>query len=70
MHSYFLFVLVFSVEPWQRGNKGIIYPLHLNNSKGKWVQNTTDRIILSDDTLTQITEGTFNFLYESTCLNL
>ena len=62
MHSHFLFVLVFSVEPWQRGNKGIIYPLQSNNSEGKWVQNTTDRIILSEDTLAQITEGAFHFL--------
>ena len=52
-----LFLLVLAVEPWLRGSGNLSYPQNFDNGEGKWVQNTTDRVILSNETLVEILGG-------------
>ena len=49
------------VQPWQQSNGSLSYPERTSgNGTGKWVQNTTDQVMLSTETLDEIAKGTFN----------
>ena len=52
-----LFLLVLAIEPWLSGSGNLSYPQKFENGEGKWVQNTTDRVILSNETLMEILGG-------------
>ena len=48
---------VLTVEPWQSGGSGLSYPVQSGDGEGDWVQNTTDRVTLSNETLMEIVRG-------------
>ena len=46
-----------AIEPWQSGSGNLSYPQIFDNGEGKWVQNTTDRVTLSNETLVELLGG-------------
>ena len=54
---------VLTIEPWQNGGGSLSYPGQLKIGEGKWVQNTTDRVTLSNETLIEILGGKFLSLF-------
>ena len=54
---------VLTIEPWQNGGGSLSYPGQLKTGEGKWVQNTTDRVTLSNETLIEILGGKFLILF-------
>ena len=51
------------VQPWQASNGSLSYPEKSNDGKGKWIQNTTDQVVLSEETLTEIVKGKLSNIY-------
>ena len=48
---------VLTVEPWQSGGSDLSYPVKSGDGECDWVQNTTDRVTLSNETLMEIVRG-------------
>ena len=45
------------MQPWQKSNGSLTYPERSLDENGKWVENTTDKVILPKETLDDIAEG-------------
>ena len=55
--TWSFFCSVLTVEPWQSGGRDLSYPGKPGDGEGDWVQNTTDRVTLSNETLMEIFRG-------------
>ena len=51
------------VQPWQASNGSLSYPERSNEGKGKWIQNTTDKVVLSEETLKEIVKCKSPYLH-------
>ena len=54
---FFFTIIVLVVQPWQTSDGSLIYPERSLDENGKWVKNTTDKVILPKETLVEIAEG-------------
>ena len=56
-HFHVVTIKVLVAQPWQESNGSLIYPERSLDENGKWVENTTDKVILPRETLDEIAEG-------------